>query len=268
MLAFGLFALAIWLARPFRRLALRTTGWCFFGLGVACLLLRRVAGDWVANSLVKAESVRPAAHDTWEIGTSLLRAIALAFVVYGLVIVIAAVIAGPSRPAHRPPPAMAPTFRDRPVVTYLAATLVYLVVLAWGPTPALRHIVPILIIAALLALGIELLRRQTAREYPDARAGDATRRARAWLDARRGRADADTVPQPSAGNGGRLGELERLASLHDSGALTDEEYNDREGIAAEWLSSTRRRRSRPGEPHPARGEVLVRPDPERRASAS
>jgi hypothetical protein len=230
VLAFGLFALAIWLARPLRRLALRTTGWCFFGLGVACLLIRRIAGNWIVTNLVKSESVRPAAHDTWDIGTSLLRAIALAFVVYGLVIVIAAVIAGPSRPAHALRHALAPTLRDRPLVTWGTATLVYLVVLAWGPTPALRHIVPILIIAALLALGIELLRRQTAREYPDARAGDATRRARAWFDARRGRPDAHAAPQSGAGNGGRLGELERLASLHDSGALTDEEYTTQKGL--------------------------------------
>ena len=230
VLTFALFALAIWLGRPFRRLALRTTGWCFFGLGVLCLLIRRVAGDWVTNSLVKAVSVRPAAHDTWSIGTSLLRAIALAFVVYGLAIVLAAWLAGPTRPAIALRQVLAPSFREHPLRVYAAATLVYLLVLAWGPTPALRHIVPILIIAALLALGIELLRRQTARECPDARAGDATRRARAWLDARRGHPDAHAAPQSGAGNGGRLGELERLASLHDSGALTDEEYTTQKGL--------------------------------------
>ena len=186
VLSFGLFALAIWLARGWRRLALRSTGWCFFGLGVAVLLIRRVAGDSIVDALVRNESVKPAVHDAWAIGTSLLRAIALAFVIYGLVIVVAAWLAGPSRPALSVRQALAPSLRDHPVRVYGAAALAYLLVLAWGPTPALRHIIPILIIAALLVLGIELLRRQAAREFPDAHAGDGMQHLRAWLDRRHG----------------------------------------------------------------------------------
>lgn len=180
-----LFALAVWLARGWRRVALRSTGWCFFGLGVFVLLIRRVIGHSIVNALAQSESVRPAANDAWSIGTSLLRAIALAFVIYGLVIVVAAWLAGPSRPALSVRQALAPSLRDHPVRVYGAAALAYLLVLAWGPTPALRHLIPILIIAALLVLGIELLRRQTAREFPDAHAGDGMHRLRAWVDGHR-----------------------------------------------------------------------------------
>jgi Short C-terminal domain len=216
IVSFFLFGLAIFLARGRRRHTLRTTGWCFFGVGVFCLLVRRMGGDWIVDGLVRAESVKPAAHDTWNIGTGLLRAIALAFVIYGLVIVAAAWLAGPSRSAQAVRRALAPSLRDHPWRVYAGVGFVYLLVLLWGPTPALRHIVPILIIAALLVLGVEVLRRQTAREFPDAQAGDTIHRLRAWYDARRGR--------PAPEGNGHVKELERLASLHDSGALTDEEY--------------------------------------------
>ena len=185
-LSFGLFALAIWLARGWRRIALRSTGWCFFGLGVFVLLVRRVAGDSIVDALVRNESVRPAAHDAWTIGTSLLRAIALAFVIYGLVIVVAAWLAGSTRPALSARQALAPSLRDHPVRVYGAAALAYLLVIAWGPTPAFRHLIPVLIIAALLALSIELLRRQAAREFPDAHPGDGMDHLRAWVGRHRG----------------------------------------------------------------------------------
>ena len=224
IVAFVLYALAIFLARgPRRRLTLRTTGWCFFGVGLFCLLVRRIGGDWIVDGLVRADSVKPAAHDTWNIATGLLRAISLAFVIYGLVIVAAAWLAGPTRSAQAVRRACAPSMRDHPARVYAVVGFAYLLVLLWGPTPALRHIVPILIIAALIVLGVELLRRQAAREFPDAQAGDATANLRAWWAARRGH------PAPDAGNG-HVRDLERLASLRDTGALTDEEYATEKGL--------------------------------------
>jgi hypothetical protein len=191
VVSLGLFALAVALAVGWRRLALRTTGWCFVGLGVGVLLVRRVAGGQIVDGLVQAESVRPAAHDAWNIGTSLLHAIALAFVVYGLVIVAAAWLAGPTTAAVSVRRALAPTLRDHPARTYGAAAFVYLLVVLWGPTPALSKAIPVLIIGALIAFGIEVLRRQAAREFPDALEGDAARRFRAWLDTRRHRHATD-----------------------------------------------------------------------------
>jgi hypothetical protein len=223
IVSFVLFGLAIFLARGRRRLTLRTTGWCFFGVGLFCLLVRRLAGGWIVDALVRAESVKPAANDTWDIATGLLRAIALAFVIYGLLVVAAAWLAGPSRSAQAVRRALAPGMRDHPWRVYAGVGLVYLLVLVWAPTPAFRHIVPILIVAALLALGVELLRRQTAREFPDAQAGDAMANLRAWWAARRGH------PAAEAGNG-HVKELERLAYLHDTGALTDEEYTKEKGL--------------------------------------
>jgi hypothetical protein len=191
VISFCLFAAAIALASGWRRIALRTTGWCFFGLGIAVLLVRRIGGNYIVNNLVTAESVKPAAHDSWNVGTGLLRAIAIAFVIYGLLIVLAAWLAGSSTWAVSVRRALAPTLRDHPVRAYGVAGLVYLLVLLWGPTPAFRQWIPVLLIAALLVLGIELLRRETAREFPDALPGDAMARMRHWWDTRRGHAARD-----------------------------------------------------------------------------
>jgi putative oligomerization/nucleic acid binding protein len=144
-------------------------------------------------------------------------------VIYGLVVVAAAWLGGPTRPAQAVRRALAPSMRDHPERVYAGVGFVYLLILLWGPTPALRHIVPILIIAALLVLGLEVLRRQTAREFPDAQAGDTIHSLRAWYDARRGRT-------PATAGDGHVQDLERLASLHDSGALTDEEYATEKGL--------------------------------------
>jgi len=107
----------------------------------------------------------------------------------------------------------APSLRDHPAAVYSIATGVYLLVLLWGPTaPRCANLIPILLIAALLVLGIELLRRQTAREFPDAQAGEAMERMRAWVDGHRGRSGRRR-PRPAAavGNGGaRVSQLERL----------------------------------------------------------
>jgi hypothetical protein len=196
VLFFVCLAGAIALASGWRRIALRSSGWCFVGLGIAVLLVRRVAGNEIVNGLVNAESVKPAAHDAWNIGTSLLRAIAIAFVIYGLVIVVAAWLAGPTNGAVALRRALTPTFRDHPVRTYSVAGILYLLVLLWGPTPALRQLIPILLIAALLVLGIEILRRQAIREFPDEQSGDAMLRMRTWWQTRRHHGAVTNGQQP------------------------------------------------------------------------
>ena len=82
-LAILLFALAIWLAHGRRRQALRTAGWCFVVVGLLLLLVRRVGGNEIVDSLVKVPANKPAVHQAWMIATSLLFAIAVALIVYG-----------------------------------------------------------------------------------------------------------------------------------------------------------------------------------------
>jgi hypothetical protein len=212
-----LFALAVWLAAGWRRVALRRTGWCFIGLGLLVLLIRRVAGDAVVDALVTSESVKPAAHSAWTIGTTLLYDIAIAMFAYGVVFVIAAWIAGATRPAIAVRRTLAPALRFHLASVYGAATVLYLLVLAWGPTAALRKPVGILAFALLIVLGIELLRRQVAAEHPDVTPGQTSE----WFAGARGH---------RAGGAATSAKLEQLAALHDRGVLSDAEF-DSEKVA-------------------------------------
>jgi hypothetical protein len=161
-----LFALAVYLARGRRRRTLRTTGWCFALIGVVLLLIRRVAGDAVVDGLVKVPSNKPAVHQVWNIGTSLLFALAVALIAYGIVIVAAAWLAGPTRPATAVRKFLAPSLRESPAVAYSVVGGVLLLLVAWGPTPAFRNVWWILVFAGLLAVGVTMLRRETALEFP------------------------------------------------------------------------------------------------------
>ena len=219
ILSFGLFALAVYLAEGWRRIALRRVGWSFVALGVFSLLVRRVAGNQIVDGLVKTESVKPAVHDAWNISTSLLYTLGITFVIYGLLIVTCAWLAGPTRAAISTRRALAPSMRDYPGRVYGVAAGVYLLVLLWGPTPAFRKVVPILLIAGLVVFGIEMLRRQTAREFPDAVAGGPTEAIRARFSR-----DKAATAQVTNGEGGHIADLERLAKLRDTGVLSEAEF--------------------------------------------
>jgi hypothetical protein len=233
-----LFALAVYLARGRRRRTLRTTGWCFVVIGAALLLIRRVAGDAVVNGLVKIPSNKPPAHQVWNIGTSLLHDISVAMIVYGIVIVASAWLAGPTRPATEIRKAIAPSLRESPQVAYYTVGGLLLLLVLIGPTPAFRNIVWILLFAVLLGYGVTMLRRETAAEFPGIKHGQALRDyrdQRAKAHARKAApppppaTDAmvreapvsSTAPAP---NSGRVETLERLAALRDRGAITDEEF--------------------------------------------
>jgi hypothetical protein len=213
-----LFALAVWLAAGWRRVALRRTGWCFIGLGLLVLIIRRVAGNAVVDALVTAESVKPAAHSAWTIGTTLLYDIAIAMFASGVVFVIAAWIAGATRPAIAVRRALAPVLRFHLVSVYGVAAILYLLVLAWGPTAALRKPLGILAFALLIILAIELLRRQVASEHPDVTPGQTSERMHAWFAGARGRSGSTAAS-------GRFAQLEELSALHDRGVLSDAEFD-------------------------------------------
>jgi hypothetical protein len=166
ILVFGLYALAVYLARGYRREALRSVGFGFIAAGAVAWIARGLAGTYVVDALAKNESVRPAAQAVWDIGTSLLVQAAVSSLTFGVLLVIAAVLAGPTRYAVRLRRWAAPYLRERPGVTYAAAGAIFLALIAWAPIAAFRKPLGILVFALLMILGTELLRRQTAREFP------------------------------------------------------------------------------------------------------
>jgi len=217
LLALLLYGLAIYLAGPRRREALRSVGFGFIVAGVLALLLRRVGGGSVTDALAKTDAVKPAVEAVWEIGTSLLVTVAVSAISFGVLVVIAAWLAGPTRIASSLREEAAPYLRERPGATYAAVALLFLVLILWAPVVAFHKPIGLILLAVLMVLGTELLRRQTAAEFPDAEFGGFGGRLRAGRH--RAGAPTQTPATPS-----KVEELERLSALKGQGSLSDEEF--------------------------------------------
>jgi hypothetical protein len=218
-LALALFALAVFLARGWRREALRACGLGLLFAGAGGLVARALAGDAVVDALATTESVRPAAEAAWSIGSSLLKEVATATLIYGIVIVFAAWLAGPTAWAVGARRGLAPYLRE-PRFAWGGFAVIVLILLAWAPTPAFRLVIPAVILIGLLAVGVEALRRQTMREFPDADYQDSNERFRKWVSGLSRRARGGATPADT-----RLDELERLGRMRDSGLLDASEYS-------------------------------------------
>jgi hypothetical protein len=210
-----IFAAAIWIA-PDRRRALRACAIGLLAAGLVLIFARRVLGDQLIDQVVSDRSVRPAVHEVWWIATDQLRLAITSIVFVGLVGLLGAWIAGPGRRATATRRALAPYLRD-PWLAYGALAAIVLLLLAWAPTPAARTWLTVILLTGAAVLGLEVLRRQTAREFPDAERGDTPW----WSLPHRGEPAA--APAPSAEDA-RLERLGRLAELHASGVLDDAEF--------------------------------------------
>lgn len=166
-LVFVLYAVAIRLATGWRRVALRAIGWSLTIVGVLLLVVRQVAGNQIVGSLVHAQSEKTAARHAWLIGSTLLSDLAWTIIFYGVAVVIAAWLGGSTRLATWIRRWLAPEFRERLGFVIAGVTILFLLLILWGPTPATRQWWGILLFAALIALGFWVLRRETLEEFPD-----------------------------------------------------------------------------------------------------
>jgi hypothetical protein len=164
----GLCGLAIYLTPGRRRETLRAAALGFIFAGILVLIVRRFGGNQVVDALATTPSVEDAAHSAWWIGTSLLVEVAQSVILVGTLILIAVWLAGDTRPAVAFRRAVAPYMREQPGLAYGLVVGIYLVLVVWQPVRAFTRPVPLVLIALLMLLGTEALRRRTAREFPDA----------------------------------------------------------------------------------------------------
>ena len=141
--------------------------------GLVVFAARKIVESGVTNSLVKDVSNRPAASDVISIATSMLAEIAGAFVFVGVPLIVAAWFAGPARLAVRGRRAIAPFLADNPVAVYGIVAAILILIFIWGPIPATHRPAGIIVFTVLAFAGTEVLRRQTAEEFPSAFAGEA-----------------------------------------------------------------------------------------------
>jgi len=164
--ALVLYAVAIYLADGWRRIAFRDIGWAFIIVGVLSLVLRSLAGHALTNHLATTEAIKPAISSTWTIGTSLLRDIGGATVFYGIVILIGAWLAAPAGLGRSARRELAPVLASRGTA-YGALAVLLLLLFWWAPTPGFERLVPSILIILLLIVGLEVLRQNAIRDFPD-----------------------------------------------------------------------------------------------------
>jgi hypothetical protein len=247
LVAIGLVAVAMLIAPDWRRRAVRAFGIGLIIAGLGALLVRSVAGDAFVNSLATTAAAEPAVAEVWTIATSLLVSVATATIVYGVVMVLGAWLAGPMGWAVAIRRAITPYLRS-PAIAYSVLAIVVAILVWWAPTPAWRNPIGLVVLVGLLVIGVEALRRQVIREFPDATREAASRRYRERWDSfvaasrRRGesvRGAASRTAQaasvkvsqytPAGGapeqtpEDARLSQLERLAQLQAAGILSEEE---------------------------------------------
>jgi hypothetical protein len=169
VLVLFLYGLAIFLARGHRRRILRAVAASFLIVGVLILVIDKITGGVVIDSLIKTDAIRPAGNEAWGIGTELLRNVAYALILYGVVGLFGAWLAGPTRWATASRRRLAPVFAEQAWIVYGAVALLFLLLIAWGPTRATREWWGILLLGGLLFFGVAMLHRETVREFPAAK---------------------------------------------------------------------------------------------------
>jgi len=163
LVAVALFALAVWIARGFRRRALL---WSAIGILLAAIVLifiRRELGSQIINALASDPSVRPALVQAWYIGTQVLGTINQTLVIIGVVLLVGVWLAGAGRIPSAVRGRLAPWITN-PIYAFGIPAVVLVILIAWGPLPIFQKLIPVIIIAVLAAIGIEALRRLTIAE--------------------------------------------------------------------------------------------------------
>ena len=130
-------------------------------------------------------------------------------------LVFSAWLGGTTRWATSTRRVLAPYIRE-PAIAYSGLAVIVLILLAWKPTPAFHRAIPALILVALLAFGVEMLRRRTAREFPRASREESMEHLRERFS-NLGRSEKRRQQD-------RLADLERLGRLRETGVLTQEEF--------------------------------------------
>jgi hypothetical protein len=247
LLTFVAFGLAIYLSGEERWVTVLYCGIGLIAAGFAVIVAREVAGGIVVGQLVEQDSVKPAAERAWSISTSLMTSIATTVIVIGVLFGIAGWLASPSGSAKSARRYLAPALREFPAYVYAGLAVVVGLYFLSAPTQNLRTFLTTLAVAGLTAFGIHALRRQAREEYPDVTYDDlfgdtrdkvvgAVKSGSANIGERASKLKLPEVRRPEGdddgGRGGpasadpedaRLERLERLASLHEKGVLTDEE---------------------------------------------
>jgi hypothetical protein len=159
-----LFAIAVWLARGWRRVAVRYIGLAVLVVGLVLLVVQRLARSYLLDNLVATASNRPVGSQAWWIATELLRTLAWAGVALGLGLAVAAILVGPARITVSLRRRAAPALLGNPVAVWGTTAAVILILLAFTPFNLFTTWLGLLGAAAVIVGAIVALQRTCRRE--------------------------------------------------------------------------------------------------------
>ncbi len=158
-------AAGIALARGRRRIELRSVAIASIVVGLVILVAQSLGGGYVVDALVKTESVKPAANETWTILTDLLTDTGWTLIGIGLVFLFGVWLAGDTGSGRAARRTLAPVLGKR-AWAYGIAALLFLLLLWWQPTAQTGRPVQMIALAIVVAVGVEALYRLTVRDFP------------------------------------------------------------------------------------------------------
>ena len=165
LLTFLLYVIAIAITGGTRLRTVTQVGLSLIIIGFATLMARKLLGTYLVDELAASDSAKPAADAVWEIVTDLLRSMAVATIAYGVVILLGALLAGPTKAAGRVREFIAPALRD-PMWAAAGTALAIILLIWWSPTPAFNDPLGIVLVLGLVIAGVVAIRRQVVKEFP------------------------------------------------------------------------------------------------------
>ena len=211
----ALYAAAIWLARGWRREAILRCGAGVLIVGLLLFVIRSVLQGVLLDALVGQRPARPAVTAAYLILTKLLMAIAWTAVAVGLITVVLAFLAGPSRAARAFRAFAAPGLVRHPWIAWGIDAGAILLILIAAPIDDWNKLISRFVTFAVIIGLTEAIRRRAAEEHPDG----------GWRWDDMETPWKRTPASATAPAGDAVGQLERLSALHDQGALTTEEFD-------------------------------------------
>jgi hypothetical protein len=175
-----LYAAAVFIASD-RRVALRNAGLAIIVSALALLVARKIGVSYITDSIERADTVKQAARAVALIGTGILNEIAWTGFAIGFLMLVYALLVGPTRAAYASRRGLSPILTNRFTAWVLALAILVLVVLI-TPGTGVQTWIGRATLLVLVIVGVERLHAQTRREHPDTSWSKVLGEARDWFE--------------------------------------------------------------------------------------
>lgn len=151
---------AVWASPPGSRRGAALAVALTIGLSaLSVFAFHRVAGNWIVEEIAGGGPSTAAVQSVWDTSTSLMTVIAGRALILAVILLVAALLAGPSRPARWTRAKLAPAFGHEPLAVHAVVLGVGIAAIAVGALPFVDRPLGIVLLLGTLIAGTELVRR-------------------------------------------------------------------------------------------------------------